>query len=68
MQTMTKIKCDQCGKDAEVPFVPTPGRKVYCQTCFRTMKDQRKQEAGARILAATKGVSVVWSREVQNPC
>ncbi|OGD54148.1 DNA-directed RNA polymerase [Candidatus Bathyarchaeota archaeon RBG_13_38_9] len=30
-----KIKCSDCGKDAEVPFQPKEDRPVYCQDCFR---------------------------------
>ena len=26
--------CAECGKDTEVPFVPTNGRPVYCSECF----------------------------------
>lgn len=31
---MHKIKCSECGKDAEVPFVPKEGLPVYCRECF----------------------------------
>jgi len=31
---MHKIKCSDCGKDAEVPFKPIEGRPVYCRDCF----------------------------------
>jgi CxxC-x17-CxxC domain-containing protein len=31
---MTKIKCSECGKDAEVPFKPREGTPVYCRECF----------------------------------
>jgi len=34
-RTMHKIKCSDCGKDAEVPFVPKEGRPVYCNECFQ---------------------------------
>ena len=26
--------CAECGKDTEVPFLPTNGRPVYCSECF----------------------------------
>lgn len=71
MQTMTKIKCSQCGVDAEVPFTPTPGRKVYCRQCWGAIKDKRKQEAAARLAKTAgkqfkpTGSSIVWSREAQ---
>lgn len=31
---MHKIKCSECGKDAEVPFKPREGVPVYCRECF----------------------------------
>jgi DNA-directed RNA polymerase len=31
---MHKIKCSECGKDAEVPFKPRNGTPVYCRECF----------------------------------
>lgn len=38
---MTKITCDDCGKEAEVPFKPTEGRPVYCQECFQKHRPPR---------------------------
>ena len=37
---MFTVKCANCGKDAQVPFEPKGGRPVYCNDCFRTMKQQ----------------------------
>jgi len=31
---MHKIKCSDCGKEAEVPFKPREGTPVYCRECF----------------------------------
>ena len=31
---MHKIKCSECGKDAEVPFKPRMDTPVYCRECF----------------------------------
>jgi CxxC-x17-CxxC domain-containing protein len=33
--------CSNCGRDTMVPFVPTSGKPVYCQECFRAQRDQR---------------------------
>jgi CxxC-x17-CxxC domain-containing protein len=33
--------CSNCGKETMVPFVPTSGKPVYCQECFRAQRDQR---------------------------
>ena len=35
-----KVVCDACGETCEVPFKPTEGKPVYCDTCFRTNKNQ----------------------------
>jgi len=39
---MFKIKCAECGKDAEVPFKPTEGRPVYCRDCFMKHRKPRR--------------------------
>ncbi|MDP7180856.1 MAG: hypothetical protein QF824_06340 [Candidatus Woesearchaeota archaeon] len=36
---MTKVTCDSCGKECEVPFKPTSSKPVYCSDCF-TKKDK----------------------------
>lgn len=30
-----KAICDECKQECEVPFKPTPGKKVYCRECFQ---------------------------------
>lgn len=30
-----KAKCDDCGRDCDLPFRPTTGRPVYCRDCFK---------------------------------
>lgn len=27
--------CAECGNECEVPFRPTPGKPIYCRSCFR---------------------------------
>jgi CxxC-x17-CxxC domain-containing protein len=27
--------CAECGTECEVPFRPTPGKPIYCKSCFR---------------------------------
>lgn len=39
---MFKIKCSECGKDAEVPFKPTEGRPIYCRDCFMKHRKPRR--------------------------
>jgi CxxC-x17-CxxC domain-containing protein len=31
---MHKATCTACKKECEVPFVPTPGKDVFCKECF----------------------------------
>ena len=31
---MTKVICDSCGVQCEVPFKPTSSKPVYCDECF----------------------------------
>ena len=31
---MTKVTCDSCGIECEVPFKPTSNKPVYCSDCF----------------------------------
>ena len=37
---MNTVKCANCGNDAQVPFEPKGGRPVYCNDCFKTMRQQ----------------------------
>jgi CxxC-x17-CxxC domain-containing protein len=43
---MHKIKCSECGKDAEVPFKPIEGRPVYCRECFMKHRRPRRSFGG----------------------
>lgn len=38
------ITCSRCGKTAEVPFKPLPGKEVYCKDCFEIVKQERKKQ------------------------
>jgi len=35
-----KVVCDECGKEAEVPFEPSGSRPVYCRECFANNKQR----------------------------
>ena len=35
---MHAVVCAECGKDTEVPFLPTGDRPVYCSDCFRSRR------------------------------
>lgn len=43
-----EITCARCGKKADVPFAPEPGRKAYCRECYRIIKHQERS-AGQRL-------------------
>jgi len=32
---MHTIVCSSCGNEAQVPFLPTEGKPVYCSDCYR---------------------------------
>jgi len=34
--------CAQCGKDTQVPFLPTGTRPVYCSDCFSKQPSARR--------------------------
>lgn len=36
---MHEITCSRCGKNARVPFKPRPDRPVYCDGCFRAVRE-----------------------------
>jgi len=36
---MYKAVCAECGVQCEVPFMPRPGRAVYCKKCFSSRKN-----------------------------
>lgn len=42
---MFAVKCDRCGRDAEVPFQPTPGKPVYCRDCLAIVRAEAKKYA-----------------------
>ncbi|MFC1505683.1 CxxC-x17-CxxC domain-containing protein [Thermoproteota archaeon] len=39
---MFKIKCSDCGRDAEVPFQPKEDSSIYCYDCARAYKKHRR--------------------------
>ncbi len=40
--------CDSCGKKCEVPFRPTSGKPVYCDSCFNKNSGNRRSAEGVR--------------------
>ena len=44
--TMHQAICDQCGKPCEVPFRPTSGKPVYCNTCFGSKREAGNNRGG----------------------
>lgn len=35
---MYDIICDNCQQPSQVPFQPTPGRKILCRSCFQASR------------------------------
>ena len=42
-----EVKCTDCGNATTVPFKPTPGKPVYCRTCFSKHMTNRPESAGS---------------------
>ena len=38
---MHTVTCSNCGKEAEVPFLPRGDRPVYCSDCFAQQRTSR---------------------------
>ncbi len=53
----TEIECDECGKEATVPFKPSKDRPVYCKECF-----QKKKNSGGRRGKGGKKKQQRWRR------
>ena len=37
---LVTITCAACGREAQVPFTPAPGRPVYCPDCYRAQRGE----------------------------
>lgn len=31
--------CDNCGRNCQVPFLPTSGKPIYCSDCFQNVRE-----------------------------
>lgn len=60
---MHKVKCSECGKDAEVPFKPVEGRPVYCKECFMKKKGLTPKSNGVKKPEKEKDEEVEESEE-----
>jgi CxxC-x17-CxxC domain-containing protein len=38
---MHTTTCSSCGKDAQVPFIPSGDKPVYCSDCFQSRRPER---------------------------
>jgi CxxC-x17-CxxC domain-containing protein len=38
-----EVQCSLCQKLTKVPFLPEPGRKVYCKTCLKKVEEEKKE-------------------------
>jgi len=56
---MFEIKCDECGKNATVPFKPKEGKPVYCSTCFSKRTSERR---GSSTLNFSFDSKNAWAR------
>lgn len=44
---MHRATCAQCGKDCEVPFMPSGDRPVYCSNCFESRRNEDGNSRGS---------------------
>jgi CxxC-x17-CxxC domain-containing protein len=56
---MFEIKCDDCGKNATVPFEPKVGRPVYCSKCFSKHVSERHGSSNLNFSFDSKNA---WAR------
>lgn len=42
-----RITCERCGKEADVPFKPAPGKPVYCRECYAIIKENNQRTTPA---------------------
>ena len=61
---MFEIKCTDCGNTTTVPFKPTPGKPVYCRTCFSKHVTKRPESAGSGNSGFAQ--KQVWARRREN--
>lgn len=50
--------CSSCGKDCEVPFMPTGNKPVYCSNCYSKSND-RYSEGGSNSQRQSSAPAVV---------
>jgi CxxC-x17-CxxC domain-containing protein len=56
---MFEIKCDDCGRNATVPFKPKEGKPVYCSTCFSKRVKSRRERSNLNFSFNAKNA---WAR------
>lgn len=43
-----KAVCDMCKKDTMLPFAPAPDKSVYCEECFKLVREERRKKKDER--------------------
>ncbi len=41
---MHTTTCSSCGRDAQVPFIPSGNKPVYCSDCFQSQRPARRDD------------------------
>ena len=52
---MHTAPCSACGKDAQLPFKPTPDKPVYCAECFKTQLDAKVEPRPRKFVLRRPG-------------
>ncbi|MFA6422534.1 MAG: type IV secretion system DNA-binding domain-containing protein [Candidatus Buchananbacteria bacterium] len=45
-----KIVCDLCKKESEIGFEPSPDKPIYCDECFKLIKEERRKKKEDRAV------------------
>ncbi|MBT6823958.1 hypothetical protein HOA59_00800 [archaeon] len=59
---MTKVVCDKCKKNCEVPFKPTSSKPIFCNECFKdngSSKSQRSGESNKELESINKKLDII---------
>jgi len=60
---MFEITCNECGKNATVPFKPREGKPVYCSACFSKRVSERRDRSTLNFSFDSKNA---WARRDQS--
>jgi len=54
---MHDVVCDECSADCQVPFKPTPGKPILCDTCFSKSRGKGRGGDNTEVMEQMKGLN-----------